>query len=59
MKRKLLITSFLAFVLSFTAIIPSPTIEVMAVVDDNNDFVNIDPNSPRPKNINYSIVSSK
>ena len=57
MKHKLLILSLSALFLSFTITTISPTIEIMAVVDGNNDFVNIDPNSPRPKNINYSIIS--
>ena len=59
MKKKLLITSFLAFVLSFTATIPSPTIEAMAIIDEDNDYEYFDPNKPRPKNINYNIVSLK
>ena len=59
MKKKLLITSFLAFVLSFTATIPSPTIEAMAVIDEDNDYTDIDSDSTRPKNITYNIISSK
>ncbi len=59
MKKKLLVTSFLAFVLSFTAIIPSPSIEAMAVIDEDNDYTDIDCDKPRPKNINYNIVSPK
>ena len=59
MKKKLLITSFLAFVLSFTTTIPSPTIEAMAVIDEDNDYTDIDSDSTRPKNITYNIVSLK
>lgn len=59
MKKKLLITSFLAFVLSFTATIPSPTIEAMAVIDEDNDYTDIDSDSTPPKNITYNIISSK
>lgn len=58
MKKKLLITSFLAFVLSFTATIPSPTIKEMTVTEDN-DYESIDSIKPHPKNINYNIVSPK
>lgn len=59
MKKKLLLTSFLAFVLSFTVTIPNPTIEAMAVVDEDNDYESIDSIKPHPKNINYHIVSSE
>ena len=59
MKKKLLITSFLAFVLSFTSTIPSLTIEAMAVVDEDNNYTPIGPDSTRPKNITYNIISSK
>ena len=59
MKKKLLIISFLAFTLSITATIPSPTIEVMSVVDDDTDYEILNPNTPRPKNINYNIISSE
>ena len=59
MKKKLLIISFLAFTLSITATIPSPTIEVMAVADENPDYTDIDFSKPRPKNIDYTIISSE
>lgn len=59
MKKKLLLTSFLAFVLSFTVTIPSLTIETMSVIDEDNDYTDIDYNTPQPKNINYKIISSE
>ena len=57
MKHKLLILSLSALFLFFTVTTISPTIEVMAVVDDDNDYTDIDFGNPRPKNINYNIVS--
>ena len=59
MKKKLLLTSFLVFVLSFTATIPNPIIEAVAVVDEDNDYTPIGSDSTRPKNITYNIISSK
>lgn len=59
MKKKLLLTSFLAFVLSFTVTIPSLTIETMSVIDEDNDYTDIDSNNPRPRNIDYKIISSE
>ena len=59
MKKKLLVTSFLAFVLSFTATIPSPSIEAMAVIDEDFDYEDFDSNIPKPKNINHGIISSE
>lgn len=59
MKHKLLILSLSALFLSFTVTTISPTLEVMAIVDEDNDYTPIGPDKPRPKNINYNIVSPK
>ena len=57
MKHKLLILSLSALFLSFTVTTISPTIEVMAVIDEDNDYTPIGPDISRPKNNNYNIVS--
>lgn len=59
MKHKLLILSLSALFLSFTVTTISPTIKVMAVIDEDFDYEDFDYNIPEPKNINHGIISSE